>query len=85
MEQQCISKQAKDDRDQELMEAKHYRELAKQNKFKERREKYSTIRAKALIEVVRDFWRNKTVDGNSTSRDNNQHNLRSMYNVQTLQ
>ena len=48
--------------------AKQYRELAKQNKFKERREKYSTIRVKALIEVVRDFWRNKTVDGNSTAR-----------------
>ena len=62
MEQQCIIKQATKDRDQALMEAKYYRNLAETLKT----EKRNTEQAYAhKSEVLRDFWRNKIVEGGS--------------------
>lgn len=49
---QCIIKQAKDDQDQALTKAKQYTDLAE-------------YRLVSRIEVVRDFWRNEIVEGNS--------------------
>ena len=62
MEQQCIIKQTRNDQDQALMEAKQYRDLAETLK-KEKREIEHKLVSK--IEIVRDFWRNKIVEGDS--------------------
>ena len=62
MEQQCIIKQATKDRDQALMEAKYYRNLAET--FKTEKQDIEQAYAKR-VEVVRDFWRNKIVEGDS--------------------
>lgn len=62
MEQQSIIRSATKDRDQALMEAKHYRNLAETLK-KEKRDIEHKYAKK--VEVVRDFWRNKIVEGDS--------------------
>ena len=59
MEQQCIIKQATKDRDQALMEAKYYRNLAETFKTEKRDIE------QAYAKRVRDFWRNKIVEGDS--------------------
>ena len=62
MEQQCIIKQATTDRDQALMEAKYYRNLAETFKTEKRDMEQAYANR---VEVVRDFWRNKIVEGDS--------------------
>ena len=62
MEQQCIIKKARDDRDQALLEAKEYRDLAERLQ-KEKRDVEQELTSR--IETVRDFWRNKIVEGES--------------------
>ena len=62
MEQQCIIKQATTDRDQALMEAKYYRNLAETFKTEKRDMEQAYANR---VEVVRDFWRNIIVEGDS--------------------
>ena len=59
VEQQSIIQEARNDRDRAIMEAKTYRDLAEKIK-KEKREQECK-----QTEAVRDFWRNKVLEGDT--------------------
>lgn len=60
MEQQSVLDKARNDRNDAMIEAKFYRNMAEELK-QEKREMENDV--KARIEVVRDFWRNKIFEG----------------------
>ena len=62
MEQQNNLQEARNDRNKAMMEAKCYQELAETLK-KEKRELENRLHTQT--EVVRDFWRNKIIEGDS--------------------
>ena len=57
-----LIKQATNDRYQALMEAKQYRDLSETLKKEKRDIEHKLV---SKIEIVRDFWRNKIVEGDS--------------------
>ena len=62
MEQQNLLQEACNDRNKAMIEAKCYRDLA-ENLKKEKRELENKLQTET--EVVRDFWRNKIIEGDS--------------------
>ena len=63
MEQQCIIKQTRNDRDQALIRLSNsYRDLAETLKKEKRDIEHKLV---SKIEIVRDFWRNKIVEVDS--------------------
>ena len=55
---------ARNERDQALLQARYYRDLAEVTRAEKRALKYNL---EEKIELVRDFWRNKIVEGGSRS------------------
>ena len=62
MDQECAIHKAEDERDRALVEAKKYRDLAETLK-KETRETEQMYNNR--VEIVRDFWRSKIIEGDS--------------------
>ena len=62
MDQECAIHRAEDERDHALIEAKKYRDIA-ENLKKEKREIEEIYTNR--VEVVRDFWRSKIIEGDS--------------------
>ena len=60
MNQECAIHQAENERDQALLEAKKYRNLAEA--LKKEKRKLEQVYVKK-VETVRDFWRNKVIEG----------------------
>ena len=55
---------ARKERDNALLIARQYRDLAETSRTERRREKYEL---EQKVELVRNFWRNKIIEGNSRS------------------
>ena len=64
LEQQSLIEKARNERNRAMIDAKCYRDLAEKI-MKEKRELENTM--KRRTEVVRDFWRNKILEGDSRS------------------
>ena len=68
MEQQSIIQEARNDRDRAIMEAKTYRDLAEKIKKEQREQECNLLKQ---TEAVRDFWRNKVLEGDIYERRKN--------------
>ena len=62
VEQQSIIQEARNDRDRAIMEAKSYRDLAEKIKKEKREQECNLLKQ---TEAVRDFWRNKVLEGDT--------------------
>ena len=62
VEQQSIIQEARNDRDRAIMEAKTYRDLAEKIKKEQREQDCNLLKQ---TEAVRDFWRNKVLEGDT--------------------
>ena len=62
VEQQTIIQEARNDRDRAIMEAKTYRDLAEKIKKEKREQECNLLKQ---TEAVRDFWRNKALEGDT--------------------